>query len=111
MKKTTITRSILVENPQVGITQDGDEDRGGFDLAGQLIGDTNPGTGVIDEQFLTGSINLAHHDVVGLLEYREAFGGGTVLQSVGTRGFVFLPQQEPGDAFLGELGFHRGEVG
>ena len=89
----------------VGCAQYSDEDVCLTDLTRELIDDRYGGAGIVDEQFLAGTVNLAHGAfergcvvVMQLAELGIAVGGNTSI------GFdILFPQQLQGDAFLVKL--------
>ncbi len=83
----------------VGSTQCGDEDLSFSDLAGRGVDDANRLPAIIDEEFFTGAVNLAHRKSLCLtplgIENREL----RIALTRRVRGAVFIPQQLTSDAF------------
>jgi len=72
-------------------------------FTGLAVGDRDFMTRIVDEEFFTGFMDLAHHRILALAPLTIAVAELGVLNAGGIGGLVFLPQKEPGDAFATKL--------
>ncbi|MNL43957.1 hypothetical protein D3C87_1664960 [compost metagenome] len=80
-------------------------------LAGLGVGDGNGGAAVIDEETLTGLVDLAHGDAQGLGVATVTFAELAVLVAGGVISLVLLPEQSKGHALPLEFLVDLGPVG
>ena len=92
--------------------QNGHEDTGRSDLAGARIDDRYRRAGIVGEQLLTGTVNLAH----GMLQlagpvFVTGAEGGVLVAAFADRLPVLFPEKRQGDAFLLQFLVNQGVVG
>ena len=92
-------------------TQCGDEDLGLSDLACGGVDDGHGAARVVDEQLLTGDVDLAHRALLGRRERAVLDAKTRVLVGQQVAGRVLLPQQHQSDAGALELLMDAAEVG
>jgi hypothetical protein len=82
-----------------------------MDLAAMRIDHRHGLSGVVDEEFFTGAVTLAHDQIEFAGPASIALAEPTVLKAIRFSGFVFLPKQKEGDTFALEFAVDISPIG
>ena len=90
----------------------GDEDAGRADLAATRVDDRHRRPGIVREQLLAGTVNLAHRSLqLASPGFVAGAEGGVLITAPADRLQILLPKQGQGDAFLLQFLMNHGVVG